>query len=111
MTVKTLKKTLERVKYTIKEFAEMIEKGAEIHPALQAPESVQNLFRDFKNVSKIESKIKQLAEKSQEQRVNSAIPFMLQLTAEEAEFSRFQFGILKKRLHFKCLHHVLHENG
>jgi len=57
--------TLERVKYTIKEFAEMIEKGAEIHPALQAPESVQNLFPDFKNVSKIESKIKQLAEKSQ----------------------------------------------
>jgi hypothetical protein len=54
--------TIERVKLTIKEFAEMIEKGAEIHPALQAPEEVKNLFPNFKNLLATESKIKQLAE-------------------------------------------------
>jgi hypothetical protein len=55
--------TIERVKLTIKEFAEMIEKGAEIHPALQTPEPVKNLFPNFKNLLATESKIKQLTEK------------------------------------------------
>jgi len=57
--------TLERVKLTIKEFAEIIEKGAEIHPALQAPEPVKNLFPNFNNLLATESKIKQLAEKAE----------------------------------------------
>ncbi len=52
--------TVERLKYTIKEFAELIEKGAEIHPALQAPESVRNLFPNFKNILGIESKTQML---------------------------------------------------
>ena len=57
--------TIERVKLTIKEFAEMIEKGAEIHPALQAPEPVKNLFPNFNNLLATESKIKQLSEKTE----------------------------------------------
>jgi hypothetical protein len=35
--------------------------------------------------------------------------FMFQLTADEA--SRFQFGILKKGLHFKCLPYVFTQEG
>jgi hypothetical protein len=58
--------TLERVKFTIKEFAKMIEEGAEIHPALQAPEPVKNLFPDFKNLLTVESKIKQITENAKQ---------------------------------------------
>jgi hypothetical protein len=53
---------LERVKYTIKEFAKLIESGAQIHPALQAPENVKNLFPDFANLLQIESKTKQISQ-------------------------------------------------
>lgn len=51
---------LERIKNSIKIFAELIDKGAEIHPALIAPEKVSNLFPDTKNLLGIESKIKKL---------------------------------------------------
>lgn len=59
--------TIERVKLTIQQFAEMIEKGTEIHPALQAPEPVKNLFPNFNNLLATESKIKQLQEKTDKQ--------------------------------------------
>jgi hypothetical protein len=43
---------------------ELIEKGAEVHPALMAPENVKNLYPDFKKLGSVESKIKQIAEKT-----------------------------------------------
>lgn len=52
--------SLERAKYTIKTFAELIQKGAEIHPSLAAPEDVKNLFPDFTKLGLIESKVKEL---------------------------------------------------
>jgi hypothetical protein len=51
---------IERLKHSIKLLAEQIDKGAEIHPALNAPESVKNLFPDTKNLIGLESKIKKL---------------------------------------------------
>lgn len=51
---------LERIKNSIKLFADIIDRGAEIHPAIVAPEQVSNLFPDMKNVVGIESKIKKL---------------------------------------------------
>jgi hypothetical protein len=50
-----------RLKLGIKTFMGLIEKGAEIHPALKVPENVKNLFPDFSKLSLIESKIKQIA--------------------------------------------------
>jgi hypothetical protein len=52
--------TLERIKFSIKELAELIEKGTEIHAALNAPEKVQNLFPNFKKLPFIESATKLL---------------------------------------------------
>lgn len=37
----------ERLKLAITTFADLIQKGAEIHPALTAPENVKNVFPDF----------------------------------------------------------------
>ena len=54
--------TLGRVKFAIKEFSEMIEQGAEIHPALQAPEEVKNLFPNLSNLHLLESKTKLLTD-------------------------------------------------
>ena len=51
---------IERIKNSISIFAELIGKGAEIQPALAAPESVSNLFPDPKNLIGLESKIKRL---------------------------------------------------
>lgn len=51
---------IERIKNSIKTLAELIEKGAEIHPALVAPEQVTNLFPDPKNLIGLESKIKKI---------------------------------------------------
>lgn len=50
----------ERVRSTIKTFAQLIQDGAEINPSLVAPENVQNLFPDYKNIGLIESKIARL---------------------------------------------------
>lgn len=50
--------TLERLKLCIKTFSELIEKGAEIHPALSAPEEVSNLFPDLSKLEQIASKTK-----------------------------------------------------
>ncbi|MCI1187181.1 hypothetical protein MON38_07090 [Hymenobacter sp. DH14] len=52
--------TIERIKNSISIFADLIGKGAEIQPALAAPESVSNLFPDPKNLIGLESKIKKL---------------------------------------------------
>jgi len=53
---------VERLKMGIKTFMELIDKGAEIHPALNTPESVKNLFPDFKKLSSVESRTKLLTE-------------------------------------------------
>jgi hypothetical protein len=51
---------IERIKHSIKLLAEMLEKGAEVHPALNQPESVKNLFPDIKNLQSLETRIKKL---------------------------------------------------
>ena len=56
---------IERIKNSIKIFSELIDKGAEIHPALIAPEQVSNLFPDIKNLLGLESKIKRISEGNQ----------------------------------------------
>ena len=53
----------ERIKGTIKTFAKLIQDGAEIHPALMAPEKVQNLFPNYKKLDMVTSKIKQIEDK------------------------------------------------
>ena len=55
---------LERVKHSIETMQELLEKGAEVHPALLAPEQVKNLFPDYKKLGSVESRIKQIAEKA-----------------------------------------------
>lgn len=55
---------IERIKNSISTFADLISKGAEIHPALVAPESVSNLFPDPTKLIGLESKIKRLANPS-----------------------------------------------
>ncbi len=52
---------IERLKKSITTFAELIGKGAEIHPAIASPENVSNLFPDLKNLIGLESKIKKIA--------------------------------------------------
>lgn len=56
-----LPENIERIKKSITTFANLIEKGAEIHPALIAPENVSNLFPDPSKMVGLESKIKRLA--------------------------------------------------
>lgn len=51
---------IERIKNSITTFADLIGKGAEIHPALVAPEAVSDLFPDPTKSINIESKIKKL---------------------------------------------------
>lgn len=49
-----------RIKVSIKELSEEINKGAEINPSLTAPEEVRNLFPDMKLLPTIQSKIPQI---------------------------------------------------
>lgn len=58
---------IERLKMGIKDLAGLIEKGAEVHPALTAPENVKNLFPDFTKLELIESKQKLISEKKSAQ--------------------------------------------
>jgi hypothetical protein len=51
---------IERLKLSIKMFSNLIDKGAEIHPALNQPESVKNLYPKMKNLQSLESKIKKI---------------------------------------------------
>jgi len=57
----------QRVKSSIKTFAKLIQDGAEIHPSLVAPEKVQNLFPNYKQLDLIASKIKLLEDNSEEE--------------------------------------------
>lgn len=52
---------IERLKLSIKMFSNLIDKGAEIHPALNQPESVKNLYPEMTNLKNLESKIKKIA--------------------------------------------------
>lgn len=51
---------IERLKLSIKMLSNLIDKGAEIHPALNQPESVKNLFPKRNELELIESRIKKL---------------------------------------------------
>jgi hypothetical protein len=51
----------ERVKYSIKLISDLMDKGVEIHPALNASKEVGNIFPDYKNIGLIESRIPELA--------------------------------------------------
>lgn len=55
---------LERLKISIKTFADLIHEGTEVHPSLTAPEDVKNLLPDFKKLDFIESKTKLISEKA-----------------------------------------------
>jgi hypothetical protein len=50
----------ERIKYSIKLISDLMDKGVEIHPALNAPKEVEDLFPDFKHLGLIESRIQEL---------------------------------------------------
>lgn len=51
---------IERLKNSIKLLSQLIDKGAEIHPALNQPENVKNLFPKMELIKTIESKIKRI---------------------------------------------------
>jgi len=51
---------IERVKYSIKLISDLMDKGVEIHPALNASKAVGNMFPDYSNISLIESRIQEL---------------------------------------------------
>ncbi|MCW3789431.1 hypothetical protein [Plebeiibacterium sediminum] len=53
---------IERIKSSLSTLSKLIEKGAEIQPALVAPENVANLFPNPKKILNIESRIKKLAD-------------------------------------------------
>lgn len=60
-----LPEQIERMKNSVKLMADIIDKGAEIHPSLTAPENVANLFPDPKKYLTITSKLKELGEGKQ----------------------------------------------
>ena len=55
---------LERMKNTIKTFADLIHRGAEIAPSLMQPEQATNVFPDFAHLGTIISKVQQIPENS-----------------------------------------------
>ncbi|MDP3586850.1 MAG: hypothetical protein Q8R58_02255 [Sulfuricurvum sp.] len=57
----------ERVKRSIEMLAELIRQGAEVNPALSAPEDVKNLFPDYSKLEQITSKIPQIEHKKNEE--------------------------------------------
>ncbi len=50
----------ERVKYSIKLISDLMDKGVEIHPALNACNEVGNMYPDYTNIRLIESRIHEL---------------------------------------------------
>ena len=50
----------ERLKYAIKTFSELFQNGAEVHPALCAPEQANSVFPEMKNQLGIERRTKLL---------------------------------------------------
>lgn len=53
---------LERIKLSILSFADIIQKGGEVHPALHAPDAVKVAFPPANNMHLIESRTKKLTE-------------------------------------------------
>lgn len=51
---------IERLKNLIRLLSNLIEQGAEVHPALNQPENVKNLFPKMNQLQSVESKIKKL---------------------------------------------------
>ena len=54
--------TIQRLQFCIREFYDMIRSGAEIHPSLQAPEDVKNVFPNMEQVFGLPSAQKLLKE-------------------------------------------------
>ena len=54
---------ISRIKLALKELAELYSQGAEIHPALEAPDEIRREFPDFKAINRIETKHKLEAKK------------------------------------------------
>lgn len=54
-----------RIKNTIKEFSGMINEGLEVHPAIEAAQSIKTEYPDFKNLEAITSKVKEITDQSQ----------------------------------------------
>ncbi|SDR66103.1 hypothetical protein [Christiangramia echinicola] len=50
----------ERIKFALKELAELYYNGGEIHPSLEAPKNVKKEFPDYNNLEANKSKIKQI---------------------------------------------------
>jgi hypothetical protein len=59
---KNVPDNLNRIKNSIELFASLLDKGAEIHPAIGAPEEISNLYPSMKALPTIESKIKRLSQ-------------------------------------------------
>lgn len=55
-----------RVKFTISTFSELIRRGGEVSPSLNAPEKVENLFPKYSCLSTIQSQAKQLTDAASE---------------------------------------------
>ena len=53
---------VERIKRTLLTFADMISRGAEVHPALMQPEKAAEIFPDFKMLDTVTSRIPQLTD-------------------------------------------------
>lgn len=51
---------IERVKNSIRLLADIMEKGTEIHPAINTPENVANLFPNPSNILSVASRVKEL---------------------------------------------------
>ena len=51
-----------RLKNTLRTLASLLERGAEVHPSLMAPEQAKELFPDFKALDTVSSKIPQIAD-------------------------------------------------
>ena len=54
---------LNRIKNSIKEFSELINRGVEVHSSLFAPEKSKNVFPNYSSLNIIESQIKAISEK------------------------------------------------
>lgn len=52
-----------RIKNTINEFSEMINKGLEIHPALEVAKNIKTEYPDFRHLLDVTSKVKELENK------------------------------------------------
>jgi hypothetical protein len=58
---KNVPDNIERIKGSIKLLADLLDKGAEVHPAIGAPEEIANLYPNMKSLPTIESKTKLLS--------------------------------------------------